>query len=308
MSNARPLVWLPFDAEELGAPPAAFRYERFLPEDGDEVPASVAEVELYVPPYRFLASDSEVISRMPRLKVVQTVTAGVDHVRPHVPDGVVLCNGRGIHDASTAELAVGLAVASLRGFPGFVRAQDRGEWRPVRARSLADRTVLIVGYGAIGAAIEERLDGFEVDVVRVARRAREGVHGIDELGRLLPHADVVIMIVPITEETQGMVDRDFLARMKDDALLVNVARGPVVDTEALLEALQSRRIHAALDVTDPEPLPDGHPLWSAPNLLVSPHVGGDTSAMWPRAYKLVREQLERFAAGEPLANVMEGVY
>jgi phosphoglycerate dehydrogenase-like enzyme len=308
MSDARPLVWLPFDAEELGPPPAAFRYERFLPEEGDEVPASAAEVEVYVPPYRFSASDSEVMSRMPRLKVVQTVTAGVDHVRPYVPEGVVLCNGRGIHDASTAELAVGLTLASLRGIPDFVRAQDRGEWQPVKARSLADRTVLIVGYGAIGAAIEERLDGFEVDVVRVARRAREGVHGIDELERLLPNADVVILIVPITEETHRLVDRDFLSRMKDEALLVNVARGPVVDTEALVEALHTRRIHAALDVTDPEPLPDGHPLWSAPNLLVSPHVGGATSAMWPRAYKLVREQLERFAAGEPLANVMEGVY
>jgi phosphoglycerate dehydrogenase-like enzyme len=308
MSDARPLVWLPFDAEELGTPPAAFRYERFLPEEGDEVPASAAEVEVYVPPYRFSPSDSEVMSRMPRLKVVQTVTAGVDHVRPYVPEGVVLCNGRGIHDASTAELAVGLTLASLRGIPGFVRAQDRGEWQPVKARSLADRTVLIVGYGAIGAAIEERLDGFEVDVVRVARRAREGVHGIDEFERLLPNADVVILIVPITEETHGLVDRDFLSRMKDDALLVNVARGTVVDTEALVEALHTRRIHAALDVTDPEPLPDGHPLWSAPNLLVSPHVGGATSAMWPRAYKLVREQLERLAAGEPLANIMEGVY
>jgi phosphoglycerate dehydrogenase-like enzyme len=309
MSDARPLVWLPFGAEELDPPPSAFRYERFLPEEGDEVPPSVAEVEVYVPPYRFEPStDSEVIRQMPRLKVVQTVTAGVDHVRPYVPEGVTLCNGRGIHDASTAELAVGLTIASLRGIPGFVRAQDRGEWRPVKARSLADRTVLIVGYGAIGAAIEERLDGFEVDIVRVARRAREGVHGIDELGRLLPHADVVIMIVPITEETRGMVDRDFLARMKDDALLVNVARGPVVDTDALVDALHTRRIHAALDVTDPEPLPDGHPLWGAPNLLLSPHVGGATSAMWPRAHKLVREQLQRFAAGEPLANVMEGVY
>jgi phosphoglycerate dehydrogenase-like enzyme len=299
---------MPFDPEDLGSPPASLRYERFLPEEHDGVPASVAEVEFYVPPYRFTPSDNELMKLMPRLKVVQTVTAGVDHVRPYVPDGVLLCNGRGIHNASTAELAVGLVIASLRGIPGFVRAQDRGEWRPVRARSLADRTVLIVGYGDIGAAIEERLGGFEVDIVRVARRAREGVHGFDELGHLLPHADVVILIVPITDETRGMVDRDFLARMKDDALLVNVARGPVVDTDALVEALNTKRIHAALDVTDPEPLPAGHPLWSAPNLLVSPHVGGASSAMWPRAYRLVREQLERFAAGEPLANVMDGDY
>ncbi len=308
MSDARPLVWLPFDPDELGALPSSLRYERFVPEEHDGTPASVSEVEFYVPPYRFNPSDNEVIVLMPRLRVVQTQTAGVDHIRSFVPDGVLLCNGRGIHDASTAELAVGLVVASLRGFPDFVRAQDRGEWRPVRARSLADRTVLIVGYGAIGAAVEQRLDGFEVDIVRVARRPREGIHGFDELDRLLPHVDVVILTVPMTEETRGMVDRDFLARMRDDALLVNVARGPVVDTDALVEALHTGRIHAALDVTDPEPLPEGHPLWSAPNLLLSPHVGGASSAMTPRAYKLVREQLERFAAGEPLANVMEGAY
>lgn len=308
MSDARPLVWLPFDATELGSPPQSLRYERFLPEEHDGLPPSAAEVELYVPAYRFCPADSEVIARLPRLRVVQTLTAGVDHVRPFVPDGVLLCNGRGIHDASTAELAVALMLASLRGLPGFVRAQDRGEWQPIRARSLADRRILIVGYGAVGAAVEQRLDGFEVDVVRVARGAREGVHGFDELHRLLPHADVVVLIVPMTEETRGMVDRDFLARMKDDALLVNVARGPVVDTDALVEALQTKRIHAALDVTDPEPLPEGHPLWRAPNLLISPHVGGASSAMWPRAYRLVREQLERFATGEPLANVMRGEY
>jgi phosphoglycerate dehydrogenase-like enzyme len=308
MSDSRPLVWMPFDAEDLGSPPSSLRYERYLPEEHDGVPDSVSEVEFYVPPYRFSPSDSELIALMPRLKVVQTVTAGVDHIRRYVPDGVLLCNGRGIHNASTAELAVGLILASLRGIPGFVRSQDRGEWQPYRARSLADRTVLIVGYGAIGAALEERLDGFEVDIVRVARRAREGIHGFEELPRLLPHADVVVLIVPITDETRGMVDREFLARMKDEALLVNVARGPVVDTDALVEALRTERIHAALDVTDPEPLPAGHPLWSAPNLLISPHVGGASSAMWPRAYRLVREQLERFAAGEPLANVMTGDY
>jgi phosphoglycerate dehydrogenase-like enzyme len=308
MTDTRPLVWMPFDAMELGDAPDTLRYERFLPEEHDDVPGTVGEVEFYVPPYRFSPPDYELIARMPALKVVQTVTAGVDHVRPYLPEGVLLCNGRGIHDASTAELAVGLTIASLRGVPGFVRAQDRGEWRPVLGRSLADRTVLILGYGAIGRAIERRLAGFEVEVVRVARCARDGVHGFDDLSRLLPEADVVILILPITDETRGMVDRDFLASMKDEALLVNVARGPIVDTGALVEALGSGRIHAAVDVTDPEPLPEGHPLWNAPNLLLSPHVGGASTAMWPRAYRLVREQLERFAAGEPLENVMTGAY
>jgi phosphoglycerate dehydrogenase-like enzyme len=168
--------------------------------------------------------------------------------------------------------------------------------------------VLLVGYGAIGEAIEARLRPFEVEVVRVARRGRDGVHPIAELPRLLPDADVVILIVPLTAETRGLVDADFLARMKDGALLVNVARGPVVDTDALLAELTSGRLSAAVDVTDPEPLPADHPLWDAPNLLVSPHVGGASSAMWPRAHRLVRDQLHRFADGEPLANVMEGEY
>lgn len=308
MTDDRALVWLPFDPAKLGDPPASLRYEVVVPVEGRDLPGSVSEVEFYVPPYRFSRNDVAIVAEMPRLKVVQTLTAGVDHVRPFVGDQVALCNGRGIHNASTAELALGLVLASLRGIPDFVRAQDRGEWRPVTAPSLADRTVLIVGYGEIGAAIEQRLAGFEVDVVRVARTARDGVHGFDALPALVPQADVVILIVPITEQTRGLVDADFLDRMKDGALLVNVARGPVVDTDALVSALHTRRIHAALDVTDPEPLPPQHPLWRAPNLLISPHVGGASSAMWPRAYAVVRAQLERFAAGAPLENVMRGAY
>ncbi len=304
----KPLVWLPFEPALLGTPPGSLRYEVVVPGPDAPPPASISDVEFYVPPYRFRPGDSELIERMPRLRVVQTLTAGVEHIRPHVPPGVLLCNGRGIHDASTAELALALVLGSLRGIPEFVRAQDRGEWRPETRRSLADRRVLIVGYGQIGAAVERRLDGFEAELVRVARSARDGVHPFTDLPDLLPEADVVVLVVPLTDETRGMVDAEFLSRMKDDALLVNVARGPVVDTEALLAALESRRIHAALDVTDPEPIPEGHPLWRAPNLLVSPHVGGASSAMWPRAHKVVREQLERFAAGEQLANVMDGDY
>ena len=306
-SVTEPLVWLPFDPALLGDPPAGLRYEVVVPEEG-EVPASVGQVELYVPPYRFSEVDWALIPRMTSLRVIQTMTAGVDHIRPYVPDGVVLCNGRGIHDASTAELAMTLVLSSLRGIPGFVRAQDAGVWASAGRQSLADCTVLVVGYGAIGAALERRLDGFEVDVVRVARTARPGVHGYDELAGLLPDADVVVLIVPLTQQTRRMVDAAFLHRMKDGALLVNVARGPVVDTDALVEALESGRISAALDVTDPEPLPGGHPLWRCPNLLLTPHVGGDTTAKDSRSYRLVREQLARFAAGEPLANVMTGEY
>lgn len=301
-----PLVWLPFDPDLLGDPPTGLRYE--LVDPTEHVPDSVTEVEFYVPPYQVGPRVGEVLPRMTSLRVVQTMTAGVDNVRALVPSGVTLCNGRGIHDTSTAELALTLTLASLRGVPDFVRAQDHGSWAPQWRPALADRRVLIVGYGAVGEAVEARLRPFEVDVVRVARSARDGVHPIEALPELLPDADVVILIVPLTEATRGLVDADFLGRMKDGALLVNVARGPVVDTDALLAALESGRVHAALDVTDPEPLPDDHPLWRAPNLLVSPHVGGASSAMWPRAHRLVRDQLHRYAKGEPLINVMAGEY
>jgi len=307
VTDPRPLVWLPFPVEHLGVVPSGLRYETFLVENA-EVPSWLAEVEFYVPAYMSAVRQGDLLARMPALKVVQTMTAGVDDIRAEVPPGVMLCNGRGIHNASTAELALTLTLSSLRGIPDFVRAQDQGQWRPQTRESLADKTVLIVGYGDIGAAVEHRLSGFECAVVRVARTRRDGVHGMADLPTVLPLADVVILILPITEETRGMVDGAFLARMKHGALLVNVARGPVVDTDALVAALHTGRIRAALDVTDPEPLPEGHPLWKAPNLLVSPHVGGASSAMWPRAYQMLGEQLERFASGEPLHNVMDGPY
>jgi phosphoglycerate dehydrogenase-like enzyme len=300
-----PLVWLPFDPSELGQPPEGLRYQQV---DGDPLPEDRDEVEFFVMPYRFRASDAEAVATMSRLKVVQTMTAGVEHVRSFVPEGVLLCNGRGIHDTSTAELALTLTLAALRGLPGHVRSQEAHTWRPRWGQSLADKQVLIVGYGQIGEAIEARVRPFEADVVRVARSARDGVHGIGELPDLLPQADVVVLIVPGTAETTRLFDADALARMKDGALLVNVSRGPVVDTDALVAELSSGRIGAALDVVDPEPLPEDHPLWGVPNLLLTPHVGGASSAMWPRAHRLVREQLARFAAGEPLANVMTGDY
>ena len=298
-----PLVWLPYDPAELGEVPRGLRYVWSVP--GEPPPAGLDEVELFVQSYAFADLDPGVFDRMPRLRVVQSLTAGVEHLAPHLPEGVLLCNGGGIHDASTAEMALTLILAALRGIPDFVRAQDRGEWAWQWRPALADKRVLIVGYGRIGAAIEARLVPFECTVVRVARSAREGVHSTEELPRLLPGADVVVVIVPLSPSTRHLVDQDFLAAMKDGALLVNVARGAIVDTDALVRSLHEGRIHAALDVTDPEPLPAGHPLWSAPRLLISPHTGGSSTAMWPRAHRLVREQLARFAAGEPLVNQME---
>ena len=307
-AGAEPLVWLPFGPEHLGRPPDGLRYEVVRPEPGEPLPASAADVRFYVPAYQMGPVDPELFRHLPRLEVVQTLTAGVDHIRSALPDGVVLCNGRGIHDTSTAELALTLILSSLRGVPEFVRAQDDAQWRSERRESLADKTVLIVGYGQIGAAIEARILPFEAEVVWVARGPRPGVHAIEELPQLLPTADVVVLIVPGTAETRHLVDADFLARMKPGALLVNVARGSVVDHDALARALHDGRVRAAVDVTDPEPLPDGHPLWSAPNLLITPHVGGASSAMWPRAHRVVREQLERYVRGEPLANQVTGDY
>ncbi len=308
MTDPRPLVWLPFDPEHLEAAPDTLRYGVHDLAVDPEPPPWLDEVRFYVPSYTFAVEPGPLLARMPALEVVQTLTAGVDHIRDYVPGGVTLCNGRGIHNASTAELALTLTLASLRGIPGFVEAQREGRWASGWQESLADKTVLIVGYGDIGADIEQRLVPFEVDVLRVARTAREGVHAVADLPDLLPRADVVILVVPGTPETRGLVDAAFLAQMKHRALLVNVARGPVVATGDLLDALRAGQVRAALDVTDPEPLPAGHPLWTAPGVLVSPHTGGLTPAMWPRAYRLVRAQLERFAAGVPLANVMVGHY
>ncbi|MCD4534571.1 2-hydroxyacid dehydrogenase [Nocardioides sp. cx-169] len=301
-----PLVWLPFEPELLGDPPAGLRYEVVDPTVS--VPDSVGEVSFYVTPYRMDATVADVLEQMTSLRVVQTLSAGVDHLRARVPAGVTLCSGRGIHDASTAELTLALVLASLRGIPDFVRGQDRHEWRPQWRPALADKHVLLIGHGAIGQAIEARLLPFEVTVSRMARTARDGVHALSDLPAVLPDADVVILIVPLTDETRGLVDADFLGRMKDGALLVNMARGAIVRTDDLVAALHTGRITAALDVAETEPLPAESPLWDAPGLLVSPHVGGVTSAMHPRAHRLVREQLRRFAAGEDLCNVMSGSY
>ncbi|CAL9429991.1 2-hydroxyacid dehydrogenase [Streptomyces pilosus] len=304
-------VWLPIPPDEIDGLPEGPRY-RFW-DGAEEFPADPADCGFYVVPYMKPAGVGvRPLPLMRSVRVVQTLSAGTDHVEPglrDLPPGVRLCNARGVHEASTAELALALILASLRGIPGFVRAQDRGEWRGGFRPALADRTVLIVGYGSIGAAIEDRLVPFELArVARVARSARATergpVHPLTELPALLPEADVVVLSTPLTETTRHLVDAGFLARMKDGALLVNVARGGVVDTKALLTELESGRITAALDVTDPEPLPSDHPLWRAPGVLVTPHVGGPTSAFLPRAERLLRDQLRRYVNQEEPGNVV----
>ena len=305
-------IWLPYpDAAAaeaaLGPIPEGLVVDGFLA-DGSW-PDSIAEVELLVAPYMFPAPKVMArVGEMTSLKAVQLLSAGYDNFLPFLPEGVQLCNAAGVHDASTAELAVALALASTRHLDLYARNMTTGSWRNDITTSLADRHVLIIGYGRIGAAIEQRLAGFEVgSITRVARRARTGdvpVHPIEELHTLLPRAEVVFVITPLTAATEHLIGAAELALLPDGALLVNVARGRVVDTEALVAAASTGRIRAALDVTDPEPLPGDHALWRTPGVLISPHVGGQSSAFWPRMEKMVRGQLARFAAGEPLLNVV----
>ncbi|MEW9532635.1 2-hydroxyacid dehydrogenase [Microbispora sp. NPDC049125] len=272
------------------------------------LPGPPEEVEVWVPPLVPVPDIPGLLRRMEKLRLLQTVTAGVEPYLPHVPEHAVLCNARGVHDAGTAEWAVGAMIAVLRDFPEFAAAQARREWTYHHTGVLADSTVLIVGYGSIGEALERRLTGFEVEIVRVARTTREGVHGEDELPALLPAADVVVLLVPATASTAGLVDAEFLARMKDGAVLVNAARGSVVDAGALVAELRAGRLRAALDVTPAEPLPPDHPLWTAPGVFITPHVAGSTPASRRRVRALVREQIIRYATGRRLDNMITGHY
>ena len=295
-------VWLPDSLDNFGTLPPGIKADVWT--GGEDLPDSADQVEYVVLPFAVKPEMIRKIAALPSLKTIQILSAGADHILPYIPSHITLCNARGAHTASTAEWAVGAMVASIRNFPRFAVAQRNGRWDYVQSEPVGGKHVLIVGYGDIGAAVERRLAGWDVTVERVARHARDGVHAIGELPGLLPNADVVVILLPVTDETRQLVNKDFLRVMKDGALLVNAARGVIVDTDVLLEELNSGRIRAALDVTDPEPLPAGHPLWQAPGLLLTPHVGGAIFESRERAYKVVSEQLARLAAGEPLLNVI----
>ncbi|MGW4297287.1 2-hydroxyacid dehydrogenase [Micromonospora chersina] len=305
-------VWIPHPAGRslLGELPADVTVE--LLTDPARLPSSPSGVRFWVPPFLAGPDAGALLAELPNLAVVQLLSAGADAWVGRVPDGVTLCDARGVHDSATAEWVVGAILSALRGFGPLARAQGRHEWaydEVAPTDELAGKRVLIVGAGSIGAAVRARLAPFEVSFTLVARTPRpaEEVHGVDELPALLPEADVVVLLVPLTDQTRGLVDEKFLAAMRDGALLVNAARGPVARTSALVAELASGRLRAALDVTDPEPLPADHPLWDLPNVLLTPHVAGSVRGLLPRAYRLVGEQVRRFAAGEPLVNrVVDG--
>jgi phosphoglycerate dehydrogenase-like enzyme len=306
------LVWIAHEQGRalLGEVPGTVELE--VCEDVRSLPSDPAAVRFWVPPFSSRVHPVSLLPRLGSLEAVQLLSAGADAWVAQVPEGVVLCDARGVHDASTSEWVLTATLAALRRFPAFARAQQRHEWvvsGETPTDELTGKRVLLIGAGSIGAAIAAKMAPFDVALTRVARTARpdEDVHGVDELPGLLPHAQVVVLVVPLTEQTRGLVDADFLKALPEDALLVNAARGPVVDTGALLAEVRTGRIRAALDVTDPEPLPAGHELWDLPNVLLTPHVGGAVRGLLPRAYRLAGEQLRRFVAGEPLINqVVDG--
>ena len=293
------VVWTQWD--DLNVPS---KFKRLSPATNPAETSDLSEVTFYVPTYLGGRPALELTKKMPNLKVLQVPNAGYDDAMEFLRPGITLCNGRGIHDDSTAELAVGLTIASLRGFATFVRDQDKGEWVNKNYDSINDRKIGIVGFGSIGSTIARMLSGFSVEIVAFTQSGRDNTIAITDLDKHLPSLDVVILILPLTKESKHLFDARRLALMKDGALLVNVARGPIVDTDALVKELNSGRITAGLDVTDPEPLPKGHPLWSAKGVLISPHVGGNSSAFEKRARRLIESQLNLLAQGKPLNNII----
>jgi phosphoglycerate dehydrogenase-like enzyme len=267
------------------------------------------QFDLVVPPYMG-GPDALTALHSVDVGLVQSQSIGYDGVAAVLPAGCRFANAAGVHETSTAELAVGMMIASQRGIPDFVRNQESGTWDNGQRPSLADRRVLLVGYGGVGKAIEARLLPFETEVTRLASRGRDDgrgrIYGIDSLYGQLPLHDIVVVSVPLSEQTRHLVDHRFLAAMLDGALLVNVARGPVADTDALLRETASGRLRAGLDVTDPEPLPRDHPLWTVPGVLITPHVGGASSAMLPRMARLIRKQIGLLLAGQEPVNVVLG--
>lgn len=285
------------------------------------------EIEVWLPdPYP--TRNTAIVPHLRGVKLVLSLMAGTEWIPAAVGPHVTICNARSAHNISTAEWTVSATLAMLKHFPLFLDVQRSGEWKrrfeatteyervsgdkrqhypPVMLEELTGKRVLLVGYGSIGKEIERMLGPFRVELARVARTAREKptVHAVSELDELIPQAQVIVLILPSTAESRGLIGERQFALMEQGTLLVNAARGPVVNTDALVAALNSGKIRAALDVTDPEPLPEGHPLWRCPNLLITPHVGGSSPEFARRALKVAELELRRYMAGEPLLNVVQ---
>ncbi len=286
-------VWA-YDRDALGPPPP-----------GVEVVAEPGpDVEFVVPRWE----DLPALDEMPALRVVQLLSAGVDWIADRVPAGVTLCSARGARDRAMAEWVMAAILADAKGAREVAEQQARRHWELVKLGDASNLRVLVLGFGAIGRTLATMLAAFDCEVIGVARRAREGVHGTDEVPALLPEADVVVNLLPLTDATRGAVGAPELAAMRAGALYVNAGRGATTDTAALVEALGTGRIRAVLDVVDPEPLPPDHPLWTAPGVVISPHSGGDTPAADRAAWALAAAQLRRYAAGEELENVVSDGY
>lgn len=290
-------------AERLSPPPVAVS---FIVWDAEDAP-SETPIDLLVLRYMIAPTALGALAGQP-VSLVQSQTLGFDGVRENLPAGLTYCNAVDVHEASTAELTLTLVLASLRGLPELAIAQRDGHWAHAQYPGLAGRNVLLIGVGGVGRQIQQRLEPFDVELVRMARTAREDesgvVHGFDALPELLPAADVVILAVPLTDDTRHLVSTGFLEQLKPGSLLVNISRGPVVDTDALADRVARGLVRAAIDVTDPEPLPAGHPLWSLPGVIITPHVGGHTGAMAGRVDRLILEQIRRLQAGERPQNVV----
>ena len=266
------------------------------------------DVEFAVINFELSGRLPEMFAAMPELRVVQSLSAGVDWLLPRTPPGVIVCKAVGVHDRPVSEWVIAVILAMQRRLPEFIESQRLGRWdrSPVDGTpddDLEGQTVLIVGHGSIGRTLATRLASFGVRVIGVAQHSRDDARPVSSLPDLLPQADVVVNLLPLTSATERFVDAAFLGQMKAGALFANAGRGKTVDTTALLEALQSGRVRAALDVTDPEPLPEGHPLWHAPNVLITPHIAGSTARWLTRGYRFAGEQIRRYAAREPLLGV-----
>jgi phosphoglycerate dehydrogenase-like enzyme len=303
------VVWVP-----PGTPDDSLRHfppdvaVQVIPADG-EIPEHLGRGDVVIPHVR-RSRLRPLLERLDGLRLVQTLSAGVDFIVDLVPEGVVLCDAAGVHDIPVAEWVLAAMLAMQRDLPQYVLQQRDAHWQGAAgpAREVNGMHVLVVGYGSIGRALGERLRALGAEVTGVALHAHAGAHAASELPSLLPDADAVVVLLPLTAATRGMVDAAFIARMKPGALLVNAGRGAVADTQAITDAVQQGRIRVALDVVDPEPLPAEHPLWAAPGTLITPHVAGSSDAFLDRAWRLAGDQVRRYVRGEPLLNVVREGY